>query len=213
MKTGGATNFGGLERKLDRVMRDGKEAWRLTCSRLYETELEDAWDALTNPERIPRWFLPISGDLRLGGRFQFKGNAGGIIERCEKPRALGVTWEMHGGTSWVTVTLESQGEGTLFTLEHIAHVPEDLFDQFGPGAVGVGWDLALLKGLALHFQTKTPVDPEAAERWVLSPEGRIFVEGCSQGWAEAAVLAGIGRSQAEAAAERVSEFYSPKNSG
>src|SRR5882724_8555264 len=28
------------------------------------------WDAMTNAERIPRWFLPISADLRLSGRYQ-----------------------------------------------------------------------------------------------------------------------------------------------
>lgn len=37
------------------------------------------WDACTDPERIPRWFLPISGDLRLNGRYQLEGNAGGAI--------------------------------------------------------------------------------------------------------------------------------------
>ena len=31
------------------------------------------------PERIPRWFLPVSGDLRLGGRYQLEGNAGGEV--------------------------------------------------------------------------------------------------------------------------------------
>ena len=42
----------------------------------YDAPIEDVWDALTNPERIGRWFLPISGDYRLGGRYQFEGNAG-----------------------------------------------------------------------------------------------------------------------------------------
>ena len=213
MKTDGTTAFGKLERKLEKVEREGKPAWRLTCVRLYDTHIEDAWDALTNPERIPRWFLPVSGDLELGGRFQFQGNAGGVIERCDSPHDLGVTWEMHGGTSWVTVHLEDRGKVTLLTLEHVAHVPEDLFDQFGPGAVGVGWDLALLKGLAIHFETARAVDHEEAERWVTSPEGRAFVEGCSRSWAEAAILAGIERGKAEEAAQRVCDFYSPQNTG
>ena len=43
------------------------------------------WDACTDPERIGRWFLPVSGDLRLGGRYQLEGNAGGEILRCEPP--------------------------------------------------------------------------------------------------------------------------------
>ena len=54
--------------------------------------MEEVWDALTDPERIGRWFLPISGDYRLGGRYQFEGNAGGEILECERPRRLRVSW-------------------------------------------------------------------------------------------------------------------------
>ena len=41
----------------------------------------DVWDACTNPERIPRWFLPVSGELKEGGQYQLKGNAGGTVTR------------------------------------------------------------------------------------------------------------------------------------
>ncbi|MQA26613.1 MAG: polyketide cyclase, partial [Micromonosporaceae bacterium] len=56
--------------------------------REYDAPIEDVWDAITNAERINRWFLPVSGDLRLGGTYQLKGNAGGEIRRCEPPRLL-----------------------------------------------------------------------------------------------------------------------------
>ena len=39
----------------------------------YDAPIEDVWDALTNPERIGRWFLPISGDYRIGGRYPVRG--------------------------------------------------------------------------------------------------------------------------------------------
>lgn len=51
------------------------EARTATIRRSYDADIEDVWDACTNPERLPRWFLPVSGDLRLGGRYQFEGNA------------------------------------------------------------------------------------------------------------------------------------------
>ena len=60
--------------------------------RRYDAPIDDVWDALTNPDRIGRWFLPISGDYRLGGRYQFEGNAGGEILECERPRRLRVSW-------------------------------------------------------------------------------------------------------------------------
>lgn len=200
---------GKVTRKLDKVEREGRQAWRLTATRLYETDVADAWDALTNRERIPRWFLPISGDLAVGGRYQFQGNAGGVVERCEPPRLVAVTWEMHGDVSWVTVTLDEHEGKTRLTLEHVACVPEALFDQFGPGAVGVGWDLGLM-ALGLHFEIKAAVDPKAAETWTLSSEGRKFVEGCSDGWAQAAIGAGLDTENANAAAGRVADFYSPR---
>ena len=198
-----------VTRKLDRISRGDREAWRLTAIRIYDTGIDDAWDALTNPERIPRWFLPISGDLHVGGRYQFKGNAGGVIERCEPPRLLAVTWEMHGDVSWVSVQLEAQDNCTRLTLEHVAHVPDALFDQFGPGGVGVGWDLGLM-GLGLHFQTGQAADPGEAEKWTLSAAGRAFVTASSTAWAEASIAAGTDATKASQAASRVTDFYSPR---
>ena len=69
------------------------ESQLVIATRNYDTDIDDLWDALTSAERIPRWFLPISGELKPGGRYQFQGNAGGKITRCEPPRLLSVTWE------------------------------------------------------------------------------------------------------------------------
>jgi hypothetical protein len=43
--------------------------------RTYDAPIEDVWDACSDPDRLKRWFSPVSGDLRLGGRFQIEGNA------------------------------------------------------------------------------------------------------------------------------------------
>jgi hypothetical protein len=59
-----------------RVLEAGK-ARVVTVSRSYPAELADGWDACTNPERIPRWFLPVRRELKEGGRYQLEGNAGG----------------------------------------------------------------------------------------------------------------------------------------
>src|SRR5260370_16198190 len=55
-----------------------------------------------------RALLPIIGDLRLGGHYQFEGNAGGTIRRCEPPRLLAVTWEMGGSPRWLTISLAGE---------------------------------------------------------------------------------------------------------
>lgn len=47
-----------------RVLEAG-QARTVTISQTFAAIVEDVWDACTNPERIPRWFLPITGELRL----------------------------------------------------------------------------------------------------------------------------------------------------
>ena len=196
-------------REVRALEHDGEPARMVIASRAYDTSAEDLWDALTNPERIPRWFLPISGDLRLGGRYQFLGNAGGEITACEPPRRVAVTWEGPGGpVSWVTVTLEPEsGARTRLRLEHMAPMGDGAFwDRFGPGAVGVGWDGAI-RGLGLHIASGAAVDPAAAMAWSMSDAGKAFSRACSEDWGRAAIESGEDPAKAHAAAARTTAFY------
>jgi len=181
------------------------EARVVTVTRTYPADVEDVWDACTNPERIPRWFLPVSGELRLGGRYQLEGNAGGVIERCDPPKGFAATWEYGGEVSWIDVRFEPVADGTRFTLEHVAHVDDERWAEFGPGAVGVGWDLGLL-GLGQHLATGATVSPEGME-WAGSPEGRRFMTESSDAWRAASVDAGTDPADARAAADRTTAFY------
>jgi uncharacterized protein YndB with AHSA1/START domain len=184
------------------------EARAVTLTRTYDTTLDDLWDALTNPERIPRWFLPVSGDLRPGGHYQLEGNAGGTIERCDPPRTLRATWEFGATVSWIEVELSPVGDGQArLELAHITLVADDdKWARFGPGAVGVGWDLALL-GLSLHVQSGGSADPDEARAWTASEEGREFITRCAEGWQAADVAAGRDPDEGRAAAERTAAFY------
>src|SRR4051795_9988583 len=108
-----------VQRRVETVQRDGRDARVAVARRTYDAAIDDVWDALTNPERIPRWFLPVSGDLRVGGRYQLQGNAGGEITECEPPRRLPLTWEFGGGASVVTLDLSEAGGGdTELVLRH-----------------------------------------------------------------------------------------------
>ena len=182
------------------------EARVSTITRVYDTDPADLWDACTNPERIPRWFLPVSGDLGVGGRYQLEGNAGGVVERCDPPRSFAATWEYGDQVSWIEVRIEPAGEGARLQLEHMAHVDDELWDQFGPGATGVGWDLGLL-GLSLHLTSGETVDPSAVAEWMQSDEGREYVTLSSQAWCEASIAAGTDPSAAKEAGERTTAFY------
>ena len=203
-----AHEISSVDRRLGSRTLAAGEARTLTISRVYDTPPEDLWDACTNPERMSRWFLPISGDLRPGGRYELQGNASGTIERCEPPHSLDATWEFRGEISWVELRLTAESDGrTRFALEHIAHVNDDLWEQFGPGAVGVGWDGAVL-GLTLHVTTGAEQpDRETVEAWQTSDEGREFMRLSSERWAEASIAAGTDAAAAHAAAARTTDFY------
>lgn len=212
-----------LSRLVDAVSRRveqrdwrGRPAWAVVAERTYDTGCVDLWDALTDPERLRRWFMPVSGDLRSGGRYQIEGNASGIIETCEPPHRLGVTWEYAGGIGWVVVTLAPQADGTArLVLEHIAH--EDpafsaFWDQFGPGAVGVGWDISLL-GLHEHLSSGGKALPRDEAVWLKSGDGRNFAELASEAWGEAAIASGTPAEAAREAARRTRDFYTGGGEG
>jgi uncharacterized protein YndB with AHSA1/START domain len=183
----------------------------IRLQRDYDAPIEEVWDALTNPERISRWFLPISGDYRLGGRYQFEGNAGGEIVACERPHRLKVTWvygevTSEADVSELEVRLSTLDSGaTRFELEHTAVVPEDRWAEYGPGAVGVGWDGGVL-GLTLHLRGGSVDDPLA---WQMSAEGREFSTRSSEAWGEANRAAGADPEAAARAVANTTAFYAP----
>jgi Activator of Hsp90 ATPase homolog 1-like protein len=43
------------------------EARTALMRRRYDAPVEDVWDACTDPDRISRWFIKPTGDLRPGG--------------------------------------------------------------------------------------------------------------------------------------------------
>ncbi|HST85850.1 MAG TPA: SRPBCC family protein [Kineosporiaceae bacterium] len=191
-----------------RTVADG-EARVVTLSRSYRTDLEDLWDACTNIERIPRWFLPLTGELKLGGHYQFEGHAGGTIERCDPPHGFDATWEYGGDVSWIEVRLSAEPNGcSRFELQHVVSVDDERWAEFGPGAVGVGWDSGLL-GLSWHLETApgAPNGPEAGAAWAGSEEGKRFMALSSESWGAANLAAGADEAAVQEAVARTTAAY------
>jgi uncharacterized protein YndB with AHSA1/START domain len=166
--------------------------------RSYDAPIGDVWDAVTQPDRIKRWLMPISVELRVGGSFQLEGNAGGEILTCEPPRLLRVTFG--GPISIVEVRLTSQGDrDTVLELEHT--VPIEMA-QSGAGAlyVGPGWDGALM-GLGLFLRGEAVGDPVAAAN---SPQAQEFSKQSVHAWAEVVKDSGTATAEQLAAATEVS---------
>jgi uncharacterized protein YndB with AHSA1/START domain len=170
----------------------------VTLGQTYDGSLDDVWDALTSPERIPRWFLPVSGDLRAGGHFQLEGNAGGTIDRCERPTRFGATWEYGESKSRIDVTLSAVSESrTRVELAHTVAYDAERWAEFGPGDVGVGWDLTFL-GFARHL---SPAEDEDA-----APLEQVM-RVSSERWRDAGIAAGTDKAEAQEAADRTTAFY------
>jgi uncharacterized protein YndB with AHSA1/START domain len=48
---------------------DGKGVVRMEDR--FDTDIDDLWSALTEPERLAHWIGEVSGELRLGGEYRF----------------------------------------------------------------------------------------------------------------------------------------------
>lgn len=183
-------------------------------ARTYPSPIDDVWDAVTSAERIERWFLPVTGDLRVGGTYQLIGNAGGEIVSCSPPadgRAeYTITWGMGGEPALVTVTLTAVDDETtrldLSSVAGAASIPDGFWEKYGPGAMGVGWDQIFL-GLALHLAGDTSITPDKALEWQLSEEGFAYVRASATAWSVAHIAAGADEGDARTAADTTFGFY------
>ncbi|MGO1543163.1 MAG: SRPBCC family protein [Gulosibacter sp.] len=178
----------------------------VTLRREYPTEAEEIWQAVTDPERLARWFAPVSGDLREGGTFQVEDNADGEIRECTRPTTLTLTWG--GPVSIVTVRLTPTDAGTTLELEHTVSVA---IAANGAGAlyVGPGWDSALVS-LALWLRGDLTEDRAT---WEYSAEARETYAASIDAWIKIIAASGTANDDEIAAATAVSRAqFTPSES-
>ncbi len=187
-------DLNGRLKAVQRAVQRG-ETLGVLLSRTYDARADDVWAALTDPERLKRWFLPISGTLEVGGSFQLEGNAGGDILACERPKLLRVTFG--GPDSIVELRLTGQDGRTQLELEHT--MPPEMAPNGGSALwVGPGWDGAFL-GLGLYLAGEAIGDPTEMAN---SPEVQEFSLESIGIWE--AVIRDSGTATAEELAEAVS---------
>jgi uncharacterized protein YndB with AHSA1/START domain len=186
-----------IHRAVGKQPADNGDDVTVLLRRDYTAEIEDVWDAVTDPERVRRWFVPLTGDLRPGGKFQLEGNAGGEILTCEPPRLLKVTFG--GPDSLVELRLAAAGDTTTLELKHT--VPLSMAGS-GAGAlfVGPGWDGALLS-IDLFVRGEISPDPIAAAK---SLEVQEFSRQSAHAWAAAVESSDTATAEEIAAATEMS---------
>ena len=191
-----AEQIGAISRKVEQQQTERGELVTVTLQRSYPAEATDVWQAITDPDRVRRWFTPLTGELREGGSFQLQNHAGGDILACQPPRHLVVTFG--GESSIVDVVLSGSGDETLLELTH--SVPVELAGGVaGALYVGPGWDGALLS-IALHLAGEFTGDPAAAAN---SPEVQDFNVSSIKEWVSAMEAAGTADAEAISSAQQV----------
>jgi uncharacterized protein YndB with AHSA1/START domain len=111
----------------------------------YGTDQADLWEALTEPERLARWFATVRGDLSEGGSFEIlfddedpDQRAAGSILECRPPDHLRISWLFGDEVySEVTADLAAEEDGTRLVLEH-SGLPNS-----SAAGYGAGWETYL----------------------------------------------------------------------
>lgn len=125
---------------------DGKGIVRI--ENRYDSDIENLWSALTDPERLAGWYGDVEGDLRPGGAFRLHiesdgWDGSGRVGACEPPRHLLVTtresdesWrEGHGAEPFdeiIEATLAAEGDQTVLAIE-VRGLPLDAIAFYGAG--------------------------------------------------------------------------------
>jgi len=138
----------------------------------YDTDIHDLWTAITDPDRLARWYGRVEGDLRPGGQFRLHVDDAGLdtagrVETCEPPRRLVVThretdesWEAgHDAPPFdetVDATLTADGDHTVLVIE-VRGMPLDKIAFYG-----AGWQIHA-ENLATYLAGRELGDSEA--RW------------------------------------------------
>jgi hypothetical protein len=170
-----------------RKISDGP-GYSAVIARTYDSSPEEVWDALTTPDRIARFFLPVSGDLKEGGKFQLAWVAEG---HPAQELILTLTAD---GKSRTTLELEHVGPGE--GDDAISHVL----------AVGVGWDPALV-GFGQYLAGE-----EIDKAWWMESEEAIeFTKLSVRAWADVLEKAEVAPAKdVRKAADETLKFYTPE---
>ena len=139
----------------------------------YATDAVDLWAAITDPQRLARWYGEVEGDLRPGGEYKLFIEAAGLhgagrVEVCDPPRRLLVV-TTETDESWrpgdvsptfdqsIEAVLTNEGDTTTLVLE-ARGMPLEKIPFYG-----VGWQLHA-EHLAGYLAGNDSI-PDEAVRW------------------------------------------------
>lgn len=188
------TDLDGTDREIGSRRIDAGQARTILMRRRYAAPIAEVWRWCTDPELLGRWFMRPEGDLRLGGEFNFEGNARGEIRGCEPPRLLAVTWVFGDRpVDEVRLRLAEHSPGaTLLELEHASVTTEVevngrmvdvLLNDPGTGlwGLGAGWEMGLV---ALDALLRQDAPDPTTMRPTSRAQVRSLADQSSRAWAQ-----------------------------
>ena len=105
----------------------------------FDTGIDELWAALTDTQRLARWYGEVEGELRVGGGFRARLHASGWegtgrVEECEPPRRFLVVSRAadEPNEDSTEVTLTGDGGQTMLVVEQRG-LPLDLLWAYGVG--------------------------------------------------------------------------------
>jgi uncharacterized protein YndB with AHSA1/START domain len=107
-----------------------------------DTGIDDLWGALTDSDRLARWFGEVEGELSEGGKFHVRialaGERAGQVEACEPPQRLLLTMRDpdpqpgQPGQTVIKAELVAEGAQTRLVWEERG-MPVNLLPAYGAG--------------------------------------------------------------------------------
>jgi uncharacterized protein YndB with AHSA1/START domain len=96
----------------------------LEFERVLDTDVDDLWSAITDPERLARWMNIYTGDLRLGGTWNALLDDGstyttGTVQECDPPRSFVTTWHaIEEQPTLLRISVDPVADGARLFLRH-----------------------------------------------------------------------------------------------
>jgi len=131
----------------------------------FGTGIDDVWSALTEPQRLVRWYGEVAGDLRVGGEFHVRhadGERTGHVDACVPPRHFRIRLRdadaRPGQPEEIVMGFDLTIEGgqTILVVE-VSGLPVPLLAAYGTGVQ------IHVEHLADHISVRESDDTEA--RW------------------------------------------------
>jgi uncharacterized protein YndB with AHSA1/START domain len=155
------------EHELRRRQLPAGEARCAVFRRTYDAQIDDVWDACTNPARLRRWYAPVEGTLAIGERFTQGDFGAGRIVACEEPRLLTIALgDGNAEPDQIELRLSEHPDGTtVLEFEHATTLDThtiggEIYDAVY--CMGGGYGPRLIS-LEQHLRGELPEDVDPAQ--------------------------------------------------